>query len=64
MLGNYLFGADKFTIIADLDRYKYSGYDTGFDLSRSLLFDGNWSDKNVIMYGADMSSSVHIDNKK
>ena len=64
MLGNYLFGADKFTIIDDLDRYKYSGYDTGFDLSGSLLFDGNWSDKNVIMYGADMSSSVHIDNKK
>ena len=64
MLGNYLFGADKFTIIADLDRYKYSGYDTGFDLSGSLLFDGNWSDKNVIMYGADVSSSVHIDNKK
>ena len=35
--------------------YKYSGYGIGFD--------GIEFDKNVIIFGADMSSSVHIDNK-
>ena len=41
----------------------YSGYSIAFD-SRSefLLPDGSLG-KNVIVFGADMSSSVHIDNK-
>ena len=61
--GNCLFGSVKLTKNADLDKYKYSGYGTGFDShSEFLLCDGSmW--KNVIIFGADMSSSVHIDNK-
>ena len=44
-------------------KYIYSGYDTGFD-SRSefSLSDGNVG-INVIIFGVNMSSSVHIDNK-
>ena len=43
--------------------YKYSGYDVRFD-SRSefLLSDGSMG-KNVIIFGGDMSSSAHIDDK-
>ena len=42
----------------------YTGYGIGFD-SRSefSLPDGSMG-KNVIIFGADRSSSVHIDNKK
>ena len=47
----------------DPDKYKHSNYSIGFD-SRSefLLLDGSMG-RNVIIFGADMSSSVHVDNK-
>ena len=60
-LGDCLFGSVKLTKIADLDRYKYSGYGIGFD-SRSK-FSLPDIGKNVIIFGFDMSSSVHIDNE-
>ena len=43
--------------------WSFSGYDIGFD-SRSefSITDGSMG-KNVIIFGADMSSSVHIENK-
>ena len=42
----------------------YSGYGFGFDLlSESSLLDGSVG-KYVIIFGVDMSSSVHIANKK
>ena len=42
----------------------YSGYGFGFDLlSELLLLDGSVG-KYVIIFGVDMSSSVHIANKK
>ena len=45
--------------------YKYSGYGIGFDGSGSFsLSDGSGFGKNIIILGADMSSSMHIDNKK
>ena len=54
----------KLTKNYDPDKYVYGGYGTGFD-SRSefSLPDGSVA-KNVIIFGADMSSFVHIDNKK
>ena len=62
-LGNCLFGSVKLTKNADLDKYKYSGYGIGFDsCSEYSLPYGNMG-KIVIIFGADMSSSVHIDNK-
>ena len=59
-----MFGAVKLTTNADPDKYKYSRYGIGFDASgRLLLSDGSGFGKNVIMFDADMSLSVHIDNK-
>ena len=49
---------------ADIDKYGYSGYGIGFDRRGSFSFPGGGFGQNVIIFGADMSSSVHIDNKK
>ena len=63
-LKNCLFGSVKLAKNTDPDKYIYTGYGIGFD-SRSVfsLPDGSMG-KNVIIFGVDMSSSVHIDNKK
>ena len=63
-LGNCLFRVVKLAKNADPDKYRYSGY--GIGLNSRLQFsqsDGSWG-KNVIIFGADMSSSVHVNNKK
>ena len=49
---------------ADIDKYGYSGYGNGFDRKGSFSFPGGGYGQNVIIFGADMSSSLHIDNKK
>ena len=65
MLRNSWFGAVKFTKIADFDKYKYSGHGIGFDAHRSFrLSDGTGFGQNVMTFVADMSSSVHVDNRK
>ena len=47
----------------DIDKYRYFGYGIGF--SRNGAFSvGHRFGKNIITFGVDMSSSVHIDNKK
>ena len=62
-LNNCLFGSVKLTKNADPDKYKYRGYGIGFESRSEFSFtDGNMG-RNVIIFGADMSSSVHIDNK-
>ena len=64
-LENSLFSVVKLTTNADPVKYKYSGYGIGFDVSGGFsLSDGIGFVKNIIIFGADMSSSVHIDNKK
>ena len=62
-LENCLFGADKLTKNSDIDKYKYSGYGNGFDRRGKFSF-GNGFGQNVIIFGADMSSFIHVDNKK
>ena len=58
-------GAVKLTTNSDPDKYKYSGYGIGFDGNGSFsLSDGSGFGKNIIIRDTDMSSSVHIDNKK
>ena len=42
----------------------YSGYGIGFDSRRSFSFPGGQFGQNVLIFGVDMSSSAHIDNKK
>ena len=49
---------------ADIDKYGYSGYGNGFDRKGSFSFPCGGYGQNVIIFGADMSSSLHIDNKK
>ena len=48
---------------ADIDQYKYSGYGIGFDRKEEFSF-GNGFGENCIIFEADVSSSVHVDNKK
>ena len=49
---------------ADIDKYGYSGYGTGFDRRSSFSFSSLVFGLNVLIFGVDMSSSVYIDNKK
>ena len=58
-----MFGAVSLTKNTDIDKNKYSGYGIGFD-RRGTFSLGNGFGQNVINFGVDMSSSVHIDNKK
>ena len=52
----------KVTKSVNPDKYGYSGYGIWFYVrSQFLLPGGSWS-KIVVTFGADMSSSVHIDN--
>ena len=62
ILTNALFGAVKITKNADIKKYNYSGYGIGFD-SQAFYnhpFGGIGSD--VIIFGADMSSSTNTTN--
>ena len=58
-LGNSLFGTAELTKNADVDKYKYSGYGTGFDAHRCFLFVVYL----MVTFGADMISSAHVDNR-
>ena len=62
-LENCLFGAVSLTKNVDIDQYKYSGYGIGFDRKGEFSV-GNGIGKNCIIFGVDMRSSVHVDNKK
>ena len=63
-LKNCLFGAVILTKNADIDKYGYSDYGIGFDRKSSFSFPSGRFSQNVIIFGIDMSSSAHIDNKK
>ena len=60
---NALFGAVSLTKNADVNKYKYSGYGIAFDRTSSFSFPGGGNGQNVIIFGVDMNSSIHIDNK-
>ena len=58
-----MFESAKLTKNADPNKYKYIGYGMGFDsCSEFLLTDGSYGKKFVI-FEADKSSSMHVDNK-
>ena len=63
VLLNCLFGAVSLTKNVDIDKYKYSGYGIGFDRRRSYLLPSGRFGRSVIIYGVDMSSFVHVNNK-
>ena len=58
-----MFGAVSLTKHVDVDQYKYSGYGIGFDRKGELSFGSNEFGRNVIIFGADMSSSVQTNNR-
>ena len=62
-LRNCLFGTVKLTKHVDVDQYKYSRHGIAFDRKGSYSIDDEGG-RNVIIFGVDMSSSPHIDNKK
>ena len=62
-LQNFLFGAVKLTKNADPDKCSYSGYAISFDVRRTFSLPNGGFGEKVIIFGADMSSFVHVDNK-
>ena len=62
-LVNCLFGAVSLTKNADNVKQKYSGYGIGFDRGSVNSFCDGFG-RNVIIFGADMCSSFHVDNKR
>ena len=63
-LKNCSFGAVTLTKNADIKKHKYSGYGIGFDRTSSFSFTGGRFRQNVLIFGVDMSTSIHIDNKE
>ena len=63
-LENYLFGPVSLTKNANIDKYKYSGYGIGFDRHGFFSHPSGGTDRNVIIFGGDISSSTKIDNRK
>ena len=62
-LENCLFGAIKLRKIPDIDWCKYSGYGIGFDRKGKFSVINEFG-RNCTIFGVDMSSSIHVDNKK
>ena len=58
-----LFGGVSLTKHVDINQYKYSGYGIGFDRKGEFSFGSNGFGRNVIIFRADMSSSVHANKK-
>ena len=58
-----LFGSVRLTENTDIDKCKYSGYGIGFDSKETFMFANGEVAWNIIIFGAEMSSSVHVDNK-
>ena len=48
----------------DIDKYGYSDYEIRFDRKSTVSFPSGGLGQNVIIFGVDMSSSVHVHNKK
>ena len=64
MLKICLFGAVTLTKTANIDKYGYSGYGIGFDRTTSFSFPSGGFGQDIIIFGVDISSSIHVDNKK
>ena len=63
-LKNCLFEGAKLAKNTDPDKYAYSSCVIGFDSRSQFSLTDRSMGKNAIIFGVDMASSVHIDNKK
>ena len=63
ILENSLFGAVKLTKNNDNDKYEYSGYGTAFDSKGTFTHPRDGIGQNMVIFGIDMSSSVHANNR-
>ena len=59
-----MFDAVSLTKNADIDKYKYSEYVIRFDRHKFFSYPSGGTDRNIIIFGVDMSSSRKIDNRK
>ena len=59
-----MFGAVSLTKNADIDQYEYSGYGIEFDRKGEFSFRSRGFGRNCIIFGADLSSSSHANNKR
>ena len=64
ILTNALFGAIKITKNADIEKYKYSGYELGSDCEISYNHSSGGIGGDAIIFGVDMSSSTNTANKE
>ena len=62
-LENCFFGGVEITKNTDVDKYKYSECGIGFDGRGVFTYPTGSFGNNAIIFGVDVSSSVHIDNK-
>ena len=62
-LSNALLAVVKLTKNTNVDKYKHSGYEIGFDGREFYSHPCGGTEINEIIFGADMSYSNHIDNK-
>ena len=60
---NALFGAVSLTKNADVNKHKYSEFGIAFDRTSRFSFPGGGDGENVIIFGVDMNSFIHVDNK-
>ena len=51
------------TININIDKHEFSGYGIGFDRKGKFSV-GNGFGRNYIIFGVDLSSSVHVNNKE
>ena len=63
-LCNCLFGSVNLTKNAELDKYKNSEYGIGFDSGSEFSLSDDSIGKNINIFGADKSWSVHVNNKR
>ena len=59
-----LIGAVRSVKHTNISKYQYSGYDISFNKRRTFSFPIGGCGYDVIIFGADMSHFVHVDNKK
>ena len=48
---------------ADVNKCRYSGYGIAFDRTSIFSSPSGGYGQNIIIFGADMNSSIHVDNK-